>query len=49
MKISIGNDHAGTEHKFAIIKLLQSKKIDNLETKILPRANLLEEFSKSKT
>lgn len=28
MKISIGNDHAGTEHKFAIIKLLQSKKID---------------------
>jgi len=24
------------------------KKIDNLETKILPKANLLEEFSKSK-
>lgn len=28
MKISIGNDHAGTDYKFAIINLLQSKKID---------------------
>ncbi len=27
MKISIGNDHAGTEYKFAIIKLLESKGI----------------------
>jgi ribose 5-phosphate isomerase B len=25
MKISIGNDHAGTDYKFAIIKLLESK------------------------
>ena len=28
MKISIGNDHAGTEYKFAIIKLLESKGIE---------------------
>lgn len=28
MKISIGNDHAGTDYKFAIINLLQSKKIE---------------------
>lgn len=27
MKISIGNDHAGTEYKFAILKLLESKGI----------------------
>ena len=27
MNISIGNDHAGTEYKFAIIELLKSKKI----------------------
>ena len=27
MKISIGNDHAGTDYKFAIIKLLESKGI----------------------
>ena len=28
MKISIGNDHAGTDYKFAIIKLLESKGIE---------------------
>ncbi len=28
MKISIGNDHAGTDYKFAIVKLLISKGID---------------------
>jgi len=28
MKISIGNDHAGTDYKFAIVKLLTSKGID---------------------
>ena len=28
MKISIGNDHAGTDYKFAIVKLLESKGID---------------------
>ncbi len=28
MKISIGNDHAGTEYKFAIIKHLESKRIE---------------------
>ncbi|MCK0108250.1 ribose 5-phosphate isomerase B [Flavobacteriaceae bacterium S0825] len=28
MKISIGNDHAGTDYKFAIIKLLKSKGIE---------------------
>lgn len=28
MKISIGNDHAGTEYKNAIIKLLESKGIE---------------------
>ena len=27
MNISIGNDHAGTEYKFAIIELLKSKEI----------------------
>ncbi|MFD2566962.1 ribose 5-phosphate isomerase B [Pseudotenacibaculum haliotis] len=27
MKISIGNDHAGTDYKFAIVKLLESKGI----------------------
>ena len=27
MKIAIGNDHAGTEYKFAIIELLKSKEI----------------------
>ena len=27
MKISIGNDHAGTDYKFAIVKLLESKNI----------------------
>ena len=27
MKISIGNDHAGTDYKFAIIKLLEAKGI----------------------
>jgi len=27
MKISIGNDHAGTEYKFAILNLLESKGI----------------------
>jgi ribose 5-phosphate isomerase B len=27
MKISIGNDHAGTEYKFAIVKLLEYKGI----------------------
>ncbi len=27
MKISIGNDHAGTDYKFAILKLLESKGI----------------------
>jgi len=28
LKISIGNDHAGTDYKFAIIKLLESKGIE---------------------
>ena len=28
MTISIGNDHAGTDYKFAIIKLLESKGIE---------------------
>jgi len=28
MKISIGNDHAGTDYKFAIVKLLESKGIE---------------------
>ena len=28
MKISIGNDHAGTEYKFAILKHLESKGIE---------------------
>jgi len=28
MKISIGNDHAGTEYKFAIVKFLKSKGIE---------------------
>lgn len=28
MNIAIGNDHAGTEYKFAIIKLLESKGIN---------------------
>mgnify|MGYP000909504372 FL=1 len=28
MKISIGNDHAGTEYKNAIVKLLESKEIE---------------------
>ncbi|MEQ6124449.1 ribose 5-phosphate isomerase B [Pseudotenacibaculum sp. MALMAid0570] len=28
MKISIGNDHAGTDYKFAIVELLQSKGIE---------------------
>ena len=28
MTISIGNDHAGTEYKFAIVKFLESKGID---------------------
>ena len=28
MKIAIGNDHAGTEYKFEIIKLLESKGIE---------------------
>ena len=28
MKISIGNDHAGTDYKFAIVKLLESKGIN---------------------
>jgi len=28
MKISIGNDHAGTDYKFAIIKLLETKGIE---------------------
>jgi ribose 5-phosphate isomerase B len=28
LKISIGNDHAGTDYKFAIIKLLKSKGIE---------------------
>ena len=28
MKISIGNDHAGTDYKFAIIKLLKTKGIE---------------------
>jgi ribose 5-phosphate isomerase B len=28
MTISIGNDHAGTDYKFAIVKLLKSKGID---------------------
>lgn len=28
MKISIGNDHAGTDYKFAILKHLESKGID---------------------
>jgi ribose 5-phosphate isomerase B len=28
MKISIGNDHAGTDYKFAIIKLLEAKNIE---------------------
>ena len=28
MNISIGNDHAGTDYKFAIVKLLKSKGID---------------------
>ena len=28
MKISIGNDHAGTDYKFAIIDLLKSKEIE---------------------
>lgn len=28
MKISIGNDHAGTEYKFAIVELLKSKGIE---------------------
>ena len=27
MKIAIGNDHAGTEYKFEIIKLLESRGI----------------------
>ena len=27
MNISIGNDHAGTDYKFAIVKLLESKGI----------------------
>lgn len=28
MKISIGNDHAGTDYKFAIVELLKSKGIE---------------------
>ena len=28
MTIAIGNDHAGTEYKFEIIKLLKSKGIE---------------------
>jgi len=28
MKISIGNDHAGTDYKFAIVELLESKGIE---------------------
>jgi len=28
MKISIGNDHAGTDYKFEIVKLLESKGIE---------------------
>tara|TARA_R110002073_G_scaffold123234_1_gene266769 strand:+ start:64046 stop:64477 length:432 start_codon:yes stop_codon:yes gene_type:complete len=28
MKISIGNDHAGTNYKFAIVELLESKEIE---------------------
>jgi len=34
MNISIGNDHAGTDYKFAIVKLLESKgiKINNYGT-----------------
>ena len=27
MKIAIGNDHAGPDYKFAIVKLLESKGI----------------------
>ena len=27
MKIAIGNDHAGPDYKFAIVKLLESKRI----------------------
>ena len=30
MKISIGNDHAGTEYKFAVLKYLESKGIEVL-------------------
>ena len=26
MKIAIGNDHAGPDYKFAIVKLLESKR-----------------------
>ena len=34
MNISIGNDHAGTDYKFAIVKLLESKgiKVNNYGT-----------------
>ena len=28
MKVSIGNDHAGTEYKFAVVDYLKSKKIE---------------------
>ncbi|MGB7842694.1 MAG: RpiB/LacA/LacB family sugar-phosphate isomerase [Salinimicrobium sp.] len=28
MKVSIGNDHAGTDYKFAVIKYLKSKNIE---------------------
>ncbi|MDG3582984.1 MULTISPECIES: ribose 5-phosphate isomerase B [Galbibacter] len=30
MKIAIGNDHAGTEYKFAVVELLQKKGIETV-------------------
>ena len=32
MKVSIGNDHAGTKHKFKIVEYLEKKKTLKLRT-----------------
>ena len=45
-ELNVLKNNTDINHNKIFINLL--KKIDNIETKILPKANLLEDFSKSK-